>query len=503
MGGFPGFAPQASTANPYIGAAADYSSSAAHLAASLRAAADQQAALEQQKQEKDAAAVHQGMTDLASALREGAVPVSQGPSDLATNPATGRPTLAESDEAAAQSPGQGSQVQNPDYSFDPRRTVLRGGVPVYYPTPEEKAAVEAKSKKGAETQDDTNSFPVTKTIADSVKEMYGDDYAIKPGDRLPNSRAAWAAEAVKQHISNGADRAKFVEITQQMADTLKPFGFDLKPGDLVSKDKVETMKALAAIKTPPEKPDASQLVTGYNKPLVFDKATQTMKAIDLPPGVKPEMTPAQAEAAKDRELRQSELKENRETKNAESAQKVDLAYADQHNKYRAAEETQKSVAQGYWDARSTEPGAYYRVPRVSNGVVVDGPERLMPPNGPKRDAVLKSLETLAKDAESKAAEQRQNAAQIRQKRGWGEFAAQQTGAPAQATKQQIDQPQASAPQAVKAAAPASAKPVKNGQQNGRKTATLQNIRQFAASKGMTEAQAVRAAQAEGYSITGQ
>ena len=93
MGGYPGFIPQASTANPYIGAAAEGGSSAAHLAASLRAAADQQTQLQQQAKNQQATRLHQAFEDRLKMLTDGGVPaeiVTEDSSGLKTrkpNPA--------------------------------------------------------------------------------------------------------------------------------------------------------------------------------------------------------------------------------------------------------------------------------------------------------------------------------------------------------------------------------------------------------------------------------
>jgi hypothetical protein len=91
MGGFP--APF-SAANPYVGAAGDFASGAAHLAASLRAAADQMAYQKQQEADKKAADYQKGLKDaLDERLKledKGFVPNQVYPNGA---PPPGRPTL--------------------------------------------------------------------------------------------------------------------------------------------------------------------------------------------------------------------------------------------------------------------------------------------------------------------------------------------------------------------------------------------------------------------------
>ncbi len=247
------------TNNPYISAAAEAGSGAAHLSAALAAAASQQAAL---KQRADAAAVarkHQDYSDLAEALKNGAIPVTDGPSDLDTNPATGRPTLAASDDSLASRLGTGAQVQNPDYSFDPRRIVSRGDRSVYYPTEEEKAAVAAKAKDNAET------FVYSKAAADAVKDfpVPGLEDA-KPGDRLPVRHVPAVTAAIRQKLQADAkqkdatDPATHYQVDQIFKDKAAKAGLHFEVGQWISKDMMAEARAQEEMSERQNKPPVTK-----------------------------------------------------------------------------------------------------------------------------------------------------------------------------------------------------------------------------------------------------
>jgi hypothetical protein len=361
MAGYPSFPSPFPTDNPYTGAASGFASSAASIASSLRAAANQHAQMQQSAAEKAAAQKHQDASDLATALKEGAVPVSAGATDLPTDPATRRPTLAQSDATTSQSPGYGARNQNPDYSFDPSRIVNRGGPPVYYPTEEEKAAVSAKAKKNAEPQDDTNSFPLSKITTAAMNAYYGDG-TFKEGQRLPFAQASIATEAVKAYLSKSAlNDTNSLKVTKEAAVRLKAQGIEIDEGARIPIEHASNAIDLAKIAFPPaDKPDATQIIPGMvgpgGGPLILDKTKQSASELTLPAGSKQQETPAQQDTRQRHLDAQADRQDARDQRREDQAQKGRDAAQKTIDALQTKEQEQHAKRQAYGNVLATKDG---------------------------------------------------------------------------------------------------------------------------------------------------
>ena len=169
------------------------------------------------------------------------------------------------------------------------------------------------------------------------------------------------------------------------------------------------------------------------------------------PAARPTMTAAQTEADKDRHVRQSELDDARKARQDEASQRLTAAQQARENQaakdHEAAglkKEAMQGMAQGYYDAASTNPGGTYFPPRYVNGIVVPGPATLMPSDKDQLADRQKALKSTAQGFEQTAKTHQAEQERIEKAHGWGKFA-----------------PPAQAPQAP--AQPAAAQPVKNSQ----------------------------------------
>ncbi len=486
MAGFPS---PFSAENPYIGAAADAGSAAAHLAGALRQAAVDQAAIKQQADEKAAAQAHQDASDLATALAvRGGILVDNDPGNKAQFGPNDKPTLGTMKGNEAQRPDYGAQANNPDYSFDPSRIVMTGGVPVYYPTPEEKAAVEAKNKGKL---DDSNSFPLTATSAQAMNEA---GYDAKAGQRWPLAHANVVTEAVKQHLGKSQlDDSNSVVITQDAADRLHAAGVDVKVGARWPLDKMNELKSLLEMTQP--KPAAKTARTRvdlehYNQPVSINEDTGEITPLKLPPGVKPQATPAQQES----DERFRERQQDQQQRGRDAAQKtidqLQTREQEQHGKRSAYASVLWS---GPIDKQTGQPGE-----TPDDATIVDPDDRKQHVMGPALRRYYMDRYQRATDLAGSYHDQQQKI--IRQNGGDAK------GAPADAAKAAPPAPaktaQASAPPyAAAKSATAAAAPAKQGQtKTNKQPVTMQHVRNYAKQKGVSEAQAIREFQQYGYQI---
>jgi hypothetical protein len=389
----------------------------------LNAAANQQATLKRQKDADYRSGLQNDFKDQLELADKGYTPTQIYPNG---DPQPGRPTLqTPEDNPAAQGGG-------------PTVTDTNG---------------RQYTKKGL---DDTNSFTLSDDLAAEAQKAGLTN--IRSNTRYPKSDMGPLNErlaAYHKEIDPEGQVSESGEFTGPDGKTVR-MNRGSKSGKLTPAPLPDGYSAA----TKPDKPDVSQIIPGMQGPnggpLIYDKTSQSMKEIAPVPGSKGVLNADQQDRSQDRKVRMREADvrdaENqtvREGKKAETQQKIDEIYTKQHNDARAQEETHKSVAQLYWDAASTEPGQYYTVPRIINGVVTSDKQERMPDDRRERDKVGTRLQTLAKTAEGQAAEQSNNAKEIRRKRGWAEFAPAQTAVPAAsgppAQKQQPVQPTVAPP----------------------------------------------------------
>jgi hypothetical protein len=222
--------------------------------------------------------------------------------------------------------------------------------------------------------------------------------------------------------------------------------------------------------TPPDKPDASQIVPGMQGPngglVMFNKTDQSTKEVPLPTGSKPVMTAAQTEADKDRHVRQSELDEARSARQATASQaaadrtaKGVEAIKAKHDDFQGKEQDQWYLKGQYdrlTDPTQTPDGTAVTLPNYNpkTGEVKDGQTVVM-----NKD-LRNSLAGLSSQAQRKAIENQKNASGIRKSMGWGEFS-KPASAPA-------SKPTAATPPRATAATPAKkpASQLRGGQKVG-------------------------------------
>ncbi len=208
-----------------------------------------------------------------------------------------------------------------------------------------------------------------------------------------------------------------------------------------------------------DKPDLSQILQGVQGPnggpLIFDHTTQTLKEIPPVPGSKGVLTAAQTEADKDRHVRQSELDDARNARQAAVSQAAAEKAAKGVDAVRAKHEDIQSKEQDQWylkgqydrlrDPTQTPDGTAVTLPNYNpnSGEVKDGQTVVM-----NKD-LRSSLAGLSSQAERKAGEHQKAAAGIRKSMGWGEFAP--TQAPVQPAQRTVAPAAGNAPAAPPAA----------------------------------------------------
>lgn len=186
-----------------------------------------------------------------------------------------------------------------------------------------------------------------------------------------------------------------------------------------------------------ERADTQSILPGQQGPnggiLVFNKDTKSVEEINVPKGSKGVMTAAQTEADKDRDALRREgaanRAENKATraddkaqKHAESQGKVEESYAKAHEAAGIKKDNMQSMAQGYYDAEGTEPGATYFPPRLVNGIVVPGPAATMPSDKDQLAERRKALHTAAVGFQKTAKTHQDEQKRIEKVRGWGQSA---------------------------------------------------------------------------------
>lgn len=429
MGGFPALP---SRGNPYVGAAADYASSATHLATALREAANQQAQQKALAQQRQATQAHQGLMDQLDIMSKGGIP-------------------AEVVSDAPNAPGM--KVRNPNPALpagaDPSRIISTDRGKYYIPTDLE------REKAKQLPQDDTNSFSLSPTAATAMNEAGYDK--VKAGDRVPMAHAGVVTEAVKAHLKSSAlDDSNSVTLTQDMVDRLAPHGITLKPGARVSLEKAADLKDLVQMAEP--KPGAEKSLHWERSE--NDAGDVTLRGLDPLSGAEVQKFsyPGEGKKRKDpdaekppspAQFRQIETAKQQSMKQAATGLKKDLSEA-------ISDDDKKTANENYRGALAAAQTAY--------------------------EAEIGAL--TGKDVAHNS---------------WADAANAAPSVGAQASKT-ANKPANTPPAAA-------AKPAANGQQNGKKAATMQHVRAYAARKypndPQGQAKALKEFQAYGYSIGGQ
>jgi hypothetical protein len=459
---------------PQYGIESQHSSAGVQLLNSLNAAANQQAALQRQQALDKQASNDRKYKNEADLRKMGAVPVPPAaPDNLATLP-NGRPTLQGATPGARQSTspdGEGYTVVEPESKM-----------PWYVPSRTEAANAELN---------DTNSFPLNDELRKSAKESDIDLPPKRPDGtevRVPMSlvdRLHTAAETHKlQHPEPVRQEINFNG--QDANGNTSPFMTDPTTG------KTSTVQLPPGTTLPgKDKPDLSQILQGVTGPnggkIVFNRTDQSFSEVPLPPGTKETLTADQQDRRQDRKVRQQEVEETRTARQATTAQAAADKAAKGVEAVKAKHEDFQSKEQDQWDLHKrfadlanptlNKNGDTVVLPNYNpkTGEITEGAPRIM------NDDLRQSFIAQANQAQRKALEQHQNAAGIRRSMKWGEFA------------NQTPPPQGPATGAAAAAKTSNPTPAP-------KTASLADIRAYAAKNNIDDADAIRNAKSEGYSI---
>jgi len=447
--------------NPSIGAAAGYASSAASVLNALNAAAAQHADLLQKQKDKSATdyrtQLEKSFTNSRELTNENYVPTQTYANG---DPLPGRPTLMTPEDNPAAAGGSA-----PITDTDGRQWTKKPAL------------------------DDTNSF-VAAPGSDTEKFLQ-ETTNIKSGTRIPFTHLPaidGLGTQMRQASETASKRKQVATVTQDASDKAKVLGMDLPVGSEVP---IGQLKEVLDALQPKDKADSQVILPGKKGPkggmLVYDKNTKKTEEVPYPEGSSDELNADQKDRSGDRKLGMERLAEDRAARLSLEGQGKSAAQqarenqaAKDHEAVGLKKQAMQGMAQGYYDAAQTEPGGNYFPPRYLNGIVTQGPPGVMPPKGPKYDALQKDLVTKAKGFEKTAASHQAEQLRIEKAHGWGDAGTTQTP-PQQPTQPTVAQPAKAAP-----AAP--------------KTASIANIRAYAAKNGIPEADAVRKAKAEGYSI---
>lgn len=431
------------TNNPYIGAAAEAGSAAARLAEGLRAAYVQQQGQIQRQQQAQVAQDHQDQQDRFHALQDGWIPANDQGQRIPVGPGS--------------VPGAGGTKglipRSSGSNQDPGRIQTIGGQRFYKPTDEESGKSVTLSEDLAKSYRDaglTNAkagvqYPGTMIqhfnqvldmhnkaaepeplhfdLSGNFKDENGDPMAAGIGLR---TRKVYKLDMGGTSGQQGGEPGGPFDGSDQMDEHGKGGG---------------AAPASAFRFAPPEKPERPDRIrvfdTGYSSPFTLDTNTRETTPIKLPPGVTPALSASQAEADKDRHQREADRNDAREQRRIEAEQrradaqaKVEEQFARNHEAAGVKKDAMQAMAQGYWDAKGTEPNGTYFPPRYVNGIVVPGPPAVMPEKGDRYDARIKELETMARGFEKTAKTHQAEQERIEKARGWGRFAPAQQ--PAQA-----------------------------------------------------------------------
>lgn len=367
----------------------------------------------------------------------------------------------------------------------PNPAAQGGGQMVTEPISGKKWYVPTASEKEQQGLNDSNSFVAA---PGSDTENFLQDVAnVPPGTRIPFAHVG-AVGTLGDQMQKAADAAakkkQTAIVTKDASDKAAALGLSIPEGAEVPFGQLnEFMQALQP-KEKAEKPARTRVdLTNFNQPVSVNEDTNEITPLKLPPGVKRAMSPAQEQAAIDRETKERESKQETQSKGITKVQQ-------KHDSYLAQEKAFQDQERDQWDlherlaklADSTQnPDTTTVYPPKYNaktGEITEGEPRQMNANlRASLDADSKQAEAKAKALHQRGLDANAQAANIRKSMGWGEFA----------------KPQASAAAAGAGQAPTAAP----------KTATLADIRAYAQKNGIAEADAVRKAKAEGYVIAGQ
>ena len=475
--------------NPYTGAAAGYAGASASVLNALDAAVNQhasrQAATKRQADVDATTAAQRDFENQRQMMTEGAVPTQTYGGD--SQPTPGRPTLRTA-EPNPDAQGEGQQVTDPSgktwYVPTQGEKDKKSGK-TFIPTGGLASALQAGGAWDGKTPisaEQSHSLMMSLNEAQPKDEPWDLDTSGKFLDANGKPAAVMIGKKTKtvQALNLSGAQPSQPNAAQGTPGSapggafdqsqLPPEGSPLRgtgPSGMTPPANGATPGGPFTF-SPTSKMDAQQMLEGVTGPkggkLVWDKNKNTISEVEMPAGSKGTLTAAQAEADKDRHVRQSELQDARDSRQEEmqwkrsDAQQVrENQAAKDHEAAGVKKQAMQAMAQGFHDAAGTNAGETYFPPRYVNGIVTPGPASLMPTDAGQLADRRKALETAAGGFEQTAKTHQAEQERIEKAHGWGKFAP--TGAAAPTPKPAATQPAqpVAATPAEPAAAPATKK----------------------------------------------